>query len=427
MKFLIYTQGCKVNQYDSDIISREMQRAGFSAAEEGEAPDVVIVNSCTVTENGDKKAARLTAKLKREYPEAVVALTGCYPQAFPQEAAQKGIADIVVGNSSKGDISRLVSDFLKGSGERCIIRENETVFSEPAEFYHSDRTRAFIKIEDGCNRFCSYCIIPAARGRVRSRSLENIARETSFHAADGHKEIVLTGINLSCYGSDIGLSLFDAVKAVSEEPLIRRVRLSSLEPELLTEDIIEKLAGIPKLCPHFHLSLQSGCNATLKRMNRHYTAEEYRKIVNDLRSAFPACSITTDIMVGFAGETEEEFEESLRFAEDIGFAKIHVFTYSLRPGTAAAKMEGHIPDGIKEKRYKRMLQIAEKSQEKFFDSNLNTVHKMLVERQTNPDYINGYTENYIPLHIIRGTAKRHDIVTVKVTKVQKGFCEGVLV
>lgn len=427
MKFLIYTQGCKVNQYDSDIISREMQRAGFSAAEEGEAPDVVIVNSCTVTENGDKKAARLTAKLKREYPEAVVVLTGCYPQAFPQEAAQKGIADIVVGNSSKGDISRLVSDFLKGSGERCIIRENETVFSEPAEFYHSDRTRAFIKIEDGCNRFCSYCIIPAARGRVRSRSLENIAREARFHAADGHKEIVLTGINLSCYGSDIGLSLFDAVKAVSEEPLIRRVRLSSLEPELLTEDIIEKLAGIPKLCPHFHLSLQSGCNATLKRMNRHYTAEEYRKIVNDLRSAFPACSITTDIMVGFAGETEEEFEESLRFAEDIGFAKIHVFTYSLRPGTAAAKMEGHIPDGIKEKRYKRMLQIAEKSQEKFFDSNLNTVHKMLVERQTNPDYINGYTENYIPLHIIRGTAKRHDIVTVKVTKVQKGFCEGVLV
>lgn len=427
MKFFIYTQGCKVNQYDSDIISREMQRAGFSAAEEGEAPDVVIVNSCTVTENGDKKAARLTAKLKREYPEAVVALTGCYPQAFPQEAAQKGIADIVVGNSSKGDISRLVSDFLKGSGERCIIRENETVFSEPAEFYHSDRTRAFIKIEDGCNRFCSYCIIPAARGRVRSRSLENIAREARFHAADGHKEIVLTGINLSCYGSDIGLSLFDAVKAVSEEPLIRRVRLSSLEPELLTEDIIEKLAGIPKLCPHFHLSLQSGCNATLKRMNRHYTAEEYRKIVNDLRIAFPACSITTDIMVGFAGETEEEFEESLRFAEDIGFAKIHVFTYSLRPGTAAAKMEGHIPDGIKEKRYKRMLQIAEKSQEKFFDSNLNTVHKMLVERQTNPDYINGYTENYIPLHIIRGTAKRHDIVTVKVTKVQKGFCEGVLV
>lgn len=427
MKFLIYTQGCKVNQYDSDIISREMQSVGFSAADEGETPDVVIINSCTVTENGDKKASRLTAKLKREFPEAVVVLTGCYPQAFPEEAAQKGIADIVVGNSSKDDIPRLVSDFLKGNGDSCIVRENETVFNEPAEFYHSDRTRAFIKIEDGCNRFCSYCIIPTARGRVRSRSLENIARETNFHAADGHKEIVLTGINLSCYGSDIGLSLFDAVKTVSDDPLIQRVRLSSLEPELLTEDVIEKLAGVQKLCPHFHLSLQSGCNATLKRMNRHYTAKAYRKIVNDLRSAFPACSITTDIMVGFAGESEEEFEESLQFAEEIGFAKIHVFTYSLRPGTAAAKMGGHIPDSIKEERYKRMLLTAEKSQEKFFESSLNTVHKMLVERQTNPDYINGYTENYIPLHIIGGTAKRHDIVPVKITKVQKGFCEGVLV
>lgn len=427
MKFLVFTQGCKVNQYDSDIISREMLSAGFSMAEDEESPDIVIVNSCTVTENGDKKALRLTAKLKRDYPNAVTVLTGCYPQAFPEEAGQKGIADIVVGNSGKRDIPRLVSDYLDGNVKCCGIKENETVFSEPAEFFHSDRTRAFIKIEDGCNRFCSYCIIPVARGRVRSRSLENIARETSFHAADGHKEIVLTGINLSCYGSDIGLSLFDAVKTVSEEPFIERVRLSSLEPELLTEDIIEKMAGIQKLCPHFHLSLQSGCNATLKRMNRHYTAEEYEVIVKNLRSAFPSCSVTTDIMVGFAGETEEEFEESLRFAEKIGFAKIHVFTYSLRPGTAAAKMGGHIPDSTKEERYKRMLQVAEKSQKKNFESNLNTVHKMLIERQTNPDYINGYTENYIPLHVLGGKAKRHDIVSVKITKVQNGFCEGVLV
>ena len=426
MKFSVYTQGCKVNQYDSDIISREMLSAGFEQAAEGEAPDVVILNSCTVTENGDKKALRLSAKLKREYPDAVILLTGCYPQAFPEEAMQKGIADIVVGNSGKGDIPKLVSEYLNGGACRCI-KENETVFSEPAEFFHSDRTRAFIKIEDGCNRFCSYCIIPKARGRVRSRSLENVAKEAHFHALDGHREIVLTGINLSCYGSDIGLSLFDAVKTVSEEPFIERVRLSSLEPELLSEDIIEKLAGVKKLCPHFHLSLQSGCNATLKRMNRHYTAEEYEKIVNDLRIAFPSCSVTTDIMVGFAGETEEEFEESLRFAEKIGFAKIHVFTYSLRPGTAAAKMDGHVPDSAKEKRYKRMLEAAEKMQEKFFENNLNTVHKMLVERQTNPDFINGYTENYIPLHILGGHASRHDIVPVKITKVQKGYCEGVLI
>lgn len=427
MKFSVYTQGCKVNQYDGDIISREMMLAGFDSAKEGEAPDIVIVNSCTVTENGDKKALRLTAKLKKEYPEAVTVLTGCYPQAFPEEAREKEIADIVVGNGGKRDIPNIVSDYLKGNKSCCIIKENETVFSEPAEFFHSDRTRAFIKIEDGCNRYCSYCIIPKARGRVRSRSLENIARETRFHAADGHREIVLTGINLSCYGSDIGLSLFDAVKTVCEEPLIERVRLSSLEPELLTGELIEKLAGMQKLCPHFHLSLQSGCNATLKRMNRHYTAEEYEEIVNNLRRAFPACSVTTDIMVGFAGESEEEFEESLRFAEKIGFAKIHVFTYSLRPGTAAAKSNGHVDAAVKEERYGRMLRIAEKTQKKFFENNLNTVHKMLVERQTNPDYINGYTENYIPLHVLGGNAKRHDTVSVKITKVQDGFCEGVLV
>lgn len=427
MKFSVYTQGCKVNQYDSDIIAREMISAGFCAACEGETPDIAIINSCTVTENGDKKALRLTAKLKREYPRAVVVLTGCYPQAFPEEARKKAAADIVVGNSGKGNIPMLVSDYLKGKISEREIGENKREFNEPSEFFHSDRTRAFIKIEDGCDRFCSYCIIPTARGRVRSRSLENIAREANFHALDGHKEIVLTGINLSCYGSEIGLSLYDAVKTVSQAPLIERVRLSSLEPELLTKKVIEKLSGVEKLCPHFHLSLQSGCNATLKRMNRHYTAQEYEGIVKELRGAFPTCSVTTDIMVGFVGETEEEFEESLRFAEKIGFAKIHVFTYSVRPGTAAANMEGHVPDNAKEERYKMMLRVAEKSQEEFFESNLNTVHKMLVERQTCSDFINGYTENYIPLHVIGGNAKRHDIVPVKITKVQKGFCEGILV
>lgn len=426
MKFSVYTQGCKVNQYDSDIISREMLSAGFPMTEEGEAPDIVIVNSCTVTENGDKKALRLLAKLKRDYPEAVTVLTGCYPQAFPEEAEEKGKADIVVGNSGKSDIPRLVSDFLGGSGSRCGIRDNETVFNEPKEFFHSDRTRAFIKIEDGCNRFCSYCIIPMARGRVRSRSLENIARETRFHALDGHKEIVLTGINLSCYGSDIGLSLIDAVGTVAKDPLIERVRLSSLEPELLTGEVIEKLAQIPKLCPHFHLSLQSGCNATLRRMNRHYTAEEYFEIVLNLRRFFPSCGITTDIMVGFSGETEEEFEQSARFAEKLGFAKIHVFTYSVRPGTAAAKAYSQAEPAVKEERYKRMLQIAQSSQRKFFEGSVGSAHKVLVERQTIPEYINGYTENYIPVRLFGVNAKRHDIISTKITKACNGYCEAVI-
>ncbi|MCH5200306.1 MAG: MiaB/RimO family radical SAM methylthiotransferase, partial [Oscillospiraceae bacterium] len=287
-----------------------------------------------------------------------------------------------------------------------------------------ENTRAYIKIEDGCDRFCSYCIIPKARGRVRSKGIERIAAEAGFHAEDGHREIVLTGINLSCYGVDIGLSLYDAVRAVAEQPLIERVRLSSLEPELLTGEVIDRLAGVDKLCPHFHLSLQSGCSSTLKRMNRHYSAEEYREIVERLRKTFPECGITTDVMVGFAGETDEEFQQSAEFVKGIGFAKVHVFTYSVRPGTRAAEMEGQVPAEIKEQRYRVMSEIAEIARREFWSRNAGTVHKVLIERQTSPEFINGYTENYIPVRIFGGKAKRHDIIEVEITGAQKEFCVG---
>ena len=262
---------------------------------------------------------------------------------------------------------------------------------------------------------------------MRSRSLSNIARETDFHARDGHKEIVLTGINLSCYGSDIGLSLADAVSTVAENPLIERVRLSSLEPELLTREMIGRLAETGKLCPHFHLSLQSGCTSTLKRMNRHYTADEYRQIVTDLREFFPSCAITTDIMVGFAGETEEEFAQSLKFAEEIGFAKIHVFTYSVRPGTAAAKMPNQVTEEEKSRRYKEMSRLAAESRAKFHQKNIGKTYKVLIERQTCPEFIGGHTENYIPVRIYGGKAKRHDFVNVKITEAKEDYCVGILV
>ena len=427
MKFLILTQGCKVNQYDSDIISAAMLSNGYIRADENDTPDIVIVNTCTVTENGDKKARRLISKLRRDYPSAVIAVTGCYPQAFPKEAALNRYADIVVGNSKNKSIPALISEFTESKAKKIKIEPHEREFYEPEEFFHSGKTRAFIKIEDGCNRFCSYCIIPTARGRIRSRSLSNIIKETDFHAKDGHKEIVLTGINLSCYGADLGLTLFDAVQAVSDNPLIERVRLSSLEPELLTPEQIEKLSKIEKLCPHFHLSLQSGCDETLKRMNRHYTSEEYAEIVENLRKAFPACAITTDIMVGFAGETEEEFEKSLEFAERIGFSRVHVFTYSIRPGTAAALMPDQVSETAKEQRYGKMTGLSERLRRDFFEKNLNTVHKVLIERQISPEYINGYTESYIPVRIYGGKAKRHDIVKVKITEVKENFCVGTVV
>lgn len=427
MKFTVITQGCKVNQYDSGIISEKMIRAGFTAAGEGEIPDIAIVNTCTVTRSGDKKGAKILSKLRKDYKDAVIVVAGCYPQAFPEDAAENPNCDIVIGNKGKEDIPSLIKTFLKNKKKIVNVRENGLEYPEPESFSHSDLTRAYIKIEEGCNRFCSYCIIPMARGRVRSRSLQNIAAETDFHARDGHKEIVLTGINLSCYGSEMGLNLADAIKTAAENPLIERVRLSSLEPELLTRDVIRQMAGIGKLCPHFHLSLQSGCTNTLKRMNRHYSAEEYRQIVADLRDFFPDCAITTDIMVGFAGETEEEFAQSLKFAEEIEFARFHVFTYSVRPGTAAEKMENQVAEDVKKRRYEEMSRVAEKSRLKFHQKNIGKIYSLIVERQTCPEFIGGHTENYIPVRIYGGKAKRFDLVRVKITDACEDYCLGVLV
>ena len=424
MNFTIITQGCKVNQYDSDIISAAMIKEGFTAAEEKQNPDIIIVNTCTVTASSDKKGFHILSKIKRDCPNSITVLTGCYPQAFPDNLPDD--ADLAVGNGDKEQIPQLIKQYIDNNMRCSDIRELSKAYEEPKELSHCNKTRAYIKIEEGCNRFCAYCIIPFARGRVRSRTPKNIARETEFHANDGHKEIVLTGINLSCYGSDLGLSLYDAVKTVADNPLIERVRLSSLEPELLTEDVIEKLARVKKLCPHFHLSLQSGCDDTLKRMNRHYSSKEYRGIVDNLRKYFPSCAITTDVMVGFAGETEEEFERSLNFVQSVGFARVHVFTYSIRPGTAAEKMGGHIDEKTKAIRYKGMSKIAEEAQNEFFSKNLNTVHSILIERQTKPEFINGHTENYIPVRIYGGIAKRHDIVRVKIVKACDGYCDGVM-
>lgn len=432
MTFTIITQGCKVNQYDSDIIAECMSEQGYVLTNSEKnpeiKPDIVILNTCTVTAVSDKKANHILSKIKKDCPNAITVITGCYPQAFSEEIPQNyaDLADLIVGNSQKEKIPLLIKEYINNSITVKDVPQHSLVFTEPKNFYHSNKTRPNIKIEDGCNRFCSYCIIPKARGRVRSRSLENIARETDFHAKDGHREIVLTGINLSCYGQDLGLTLYDAVKTAAQNPLIERIRLSSLEPELLDNHIIEKLSSIKKLCPHFHLSLQSGCRETLKRMNRRYTPEEYLEIADNLRKHFPGCSITTDVMVGFAGETDEEFNESLNFVQSVGFARIHVFTYSVRPGTKAEKMPNHVPENVKAQRYKIMSEIGKKSQISYFSSQLNTVQQVLIEHQTSPEYINGHTDSYIPVRIYGEKAKWNDMLKVRLIKACDGYCEGIV-
>lgn len=423
MKFYIETLGCKVNQYDASVLSVLMEQNGFEQTLFDTTADIVIINSCTVTENSDKKARHAVAKIKRERPHTIIVLTGCYVQAFPDEAAATE-ADITVGTAQRNEIPQLLKSFIENGVKIDSQMQLPRIYEEAAVPAQTDKTRAYIKIEDGCDRFCSYCIIPFARGRVRSRSLENIRNEVEIQCNYGHREIVLVGINLSCYGKDLGLNLADAIEAVAANEKVLRVRLSSLEPELLDEKTIARMAAQPKLCPHFHLSLQSGCDETLKRMNRHYTADEYAKIVNNLRAAFPNCAITTDIMVGFAGETDEEFEKSLAFARKIGFAKIHVFTYSIREGTAAAKRTDHVSDNVKAERYKKMSALDSELQQKYLHAQIGTVTQILVQKRTHTEFAYGLTPNYTEVRIYGSNAQKHDVINVKIVGVEDSFCVG---
>lgn len=425
MKYAVQTFGCKVNQYESSVISEEMKKLGFELSADVFSADIVIVNSCSVTENSDKKAKQLIARLKKRNPLCIVALAGCFPQAFPEKAAELN-ADIIIGTEHKSELAEKISQFV-GNTERYVSIPPRPIKKEYELLKPADmgKTRAFIKIEDGCDRFCSYCIIPTARGSVRSRPLADIVAEAEFQRSCGHKEIVFIGINLSCYGIDLGLRLADAIEAVCAVDGVERVRLSSLEPELLTDDDIRRMAAQKKLCPHFHLSLQSGSDATLKRMNRRYTADEYYEIVQKLRRHFPDCSVTTDIMVGFAGETDEEFEESCAFAKKVGFAAMHVFTYSVRQGTAAAKRTDFVAPDIAADRYKKMSGIAAGLKADYFKSRIGTTARVLIQKRESEEYANGLTPQYVPVRIYGSTARKQDIVTVRITDaVNAEFCVG---
>lgn len=401
MKVSVLTLGCKVNQYESQAMLEQLVSAGFSACEPSAESDVVLINSCTVTATSDQKVRQSLRRARRANPNAVIVLTGCMPQAFPELAEQLTDADIVLGNSNRRS---LLPDILQYFSSRqrivdIVPHEKAAAFESMHVDRFYERTRAFIKIEDGCNRFCSYCIIPYARGRVRSKPLEELKQEVADIAANGYREVVLTGINLSAYGQELGLHLCDAVETACQPEGIVRVRLGSLEPEQLSEPVIARLARQKKLCPQFHLSLQSGCDETLKRMNRHYTADEYRTIVRNLRASFPNAAITTDIMVGFPGETEEEFTESLAFAEEIRFAKVHVFAYSRRPGTKANDAPDQVTQRVKEERSHRMIALTQKTKEAFFQEQLGRTEEVLFERETAKHVYDGYTKNYTPVKV----------------------------
>lgn len=428
MTVYFYTLGCKVNQYESQAMCELLKKAGFECVTSPKEADLVVVNSCTVTAESSRKTRQAVRRFKSGNPQAVILLTGCMVQAFPEMAIGLSEADIVLGNTEYDNIVEIVGEYFET--KRRIVRvgehKNGEKYCEIKAESFAEHTRSYMKIEDGCNRFCSYCIIPYARGRVRSRSLENIRAEAYKLAENGYKEIVLVGINLSAFGQDIGAELCDAVDAAAEPEGIKRVRLGSLECDTISDEALDRLAENDKFCPQFHLSLQSGCDKTLKEMNRKYDTAFYEDFVKRIRERFLNPSITTDIMVGFQGETDEDFEQSRVFVEKIGFARTHIFCYSVREGTKAAQRTDRVPNLEKQRRSVLMQSTAGKCEREFLESQIGLVSQVLFEEQVD-GFWEGYTENYTRVRVKADRPLEGEILSVRITGAGDGVCDGKLV
>lgn len=429
MKIYFYTLGCKVNQYETQAMSETLTAQGYEITDDPDEADIFIINSCTVTATADKKTRQAVRRFKRSNPESIVILTGCMPQAYPKDAENLIQADIVIGNRNNSSIAFVIDEYMKNKSRIFNVTEHKKgdKFTGNDITCFNERTRAIIKIQDGCNRFCTYCIIPTSRGRVRSKPLDELKNEIKTISEKGYCEVVLVGINLSSYGSDIGLTFPDAVEAACEIDGIKRVRLGSLEPDHLTEDVIKRLAKCDKLCPQFHISLQSGCNKTLHDMHRHYTAEEYFELCKTLRENFDDCTLTTDVMVGFPMETDEDFKESLEFVKSVKFEKVHVFPYSLRPGTKAAEFTPQIEKSVKEERARIMIEETEKIRREFMLSQIGKTVNVLIESKTHDGCLGGYTENYLPVRIKCDREIWGEIHKVKITSTEDEYCLGELI
>ncbi len=491
MKICFITFGCKVNICETEAMSQNLRAAGHEIVTEQNSAEIFVVNSCTVTAESDSKLMQTLRRIKRDHPGTVTVLTGCFPQAFPEKAAACGFpADIVTGNTDRSSLPRLIDEYFgalcttrlpirriiphspKEAFEDLSIASNQapqacssgnaqcnipqqTPASCPPNPCLQQHTRAFLKIQDGCPGGCAYCIIPKARGNIRSKPIASIVAESEKLAAQGYKEIVLTGINLAFYGCDLcapggqskqstqngqsaqnshedhdshggKLRLIDAVEAVCRTEGIERVRIGSLEPERITDGDISRLAALESFCPCFHLSLQSGCGKTLAAMNRRYTPEMYSELVDKLRSAFPDCGITTDIMTGFPGETEEDHRESMEFARKIGFSDIHVFPYSVREGTPAANMP-QVPADAKKRRAKEFSELAGACARKFRESLMGKSFPVLFERERNDNIPHGYTPNYVHVKILTKNSEkslRNSIFYVTIDKIGDDCCMG---
>lgn len=432
MNIHFITFGCKVNLYETENMKQTFGKLGYTVCRTEKDCDIFVINSCTVTESGDKKLFKELRRLRREYPDAVIAVTGCYPQTFTNELPVIPEADIITGTKNRNLLPSLIEDFISQKNKITNILPYSGIdeFEKMCNEGYTDNTRAFVKIQDGCNMFCSYCIIPYSRGRFRSKPIDELKKEVTGLAEAGYKEIVLVGINLSFYGIEFGLRLVDAIEAVCETDGIERVRLGSLEPEIISDNDIKRMSMLDKLCPQFHLSLQSGCDKTLKAMNRRYTTSDYQNLVDKLRNAFDNCAITTDVMIGFPDETDEDFNESLNFVRSIGFSKVHIFPYSPRKGTPAAEMDNQVSNHVKNQRAAKMSAIATESQQKFLQNQVGRTIPVLFEREKRDKIPHGYTPNYTLVKIftkISEKSLRNRIFYVKIERIDNDYCVGEII
>ena len=397
-KVAFITLGCKTNQYESNAMAQKFIDANYKLCQLKDNPDIIVINTCTVTNIADRKSRQALRDAKKNNPRAIVIACGCYVQVAKEKIKEINEIDLCIGNSEKKDIVSIVEKYLKDNEKNADIFDvnQEKEYSELGIIAFSEKTRATIKIQDGCNNFCTYCLIPYARGRVRSRKKENIIEEVEKVAKCGIKEIVITGIHIASYGIDLkdNYGLIDLLEDLNKIDGIKRIRLGSLEPSLITEEFCKRLSNLNKICNHFHLSLQSGCNETLKRMNRKYTIEEFKHVAERLRKYFKDVNLTTDIIVGFPGETDEEFEKTYSFLKEIKFYKMHVFKYSPREGTFASKMPNQVDGTKKEERSKKLIVLSNENQEEFNKIYSKKKFEVLFEEKKN-GFWTGYTTNYI--------------------------------
>ncbi len=400
-KVALHNLGCKVNAYETEAMQEMLEHAGYEIVPFQEGADIYVINTCTVTNIADRKSRQMLHRARKMNPDAVVVAAGCYVQAQAEKQVIDPCIDIVLGNNKKQDLLTALQAYEEAHGDlREVIDINHTKEYENLHLTkQGEHTRAYIKVQDGCNQFCSYCIIPYARGRVRSRAKEDVVAEVTDLAKNGYQEVVLTGIHLSSYGIDFENedNLLSLIRAVHEIEGIKRIRLGSLEPRIITEEFVQAIAALPKMCPHFHLSLQSGCNETLKRMNRRYTSEEFYEKCEILRKYFEKPALTTDVIVGFPQETEEQFETTYESLKKICFYETHIFKYSKREGTKAAVMQGQIPEQIKAKRSARLIELGEKNRRAYEESFLGKTVEVLVEEKSDvngKEMWTGHTKEY---------------------------------